>query len=490
MFGRLKAAAAVVSVTSVVLALSATSAPASEAGDWPVITSISPSSGSTEGGDEITLTGHGFTGAINVHQGVGSSGYDYGDFTVVSDSEIRLTTRASRGVATFSVQTASHPNEYVPSGSSYWFRPVLTDDPVRVLPRTTLQPGQPLCLPWESWSGVDPSVRQAGVLNVTTVAPRAPGNVVVYPDLGHGVPHASTVNLLPGADVANVTVVPLYRDVPICVAAAGSPVDVILDLVATPGTYDGHLSPNPPGRYLDTRSGSGIGDVHGPVPAFVRVPGSLGYGSAQTRTVLANVTVANGPGPGNLRILPAGGPTPATSTANYLPGADRATAAVLQLGADRRVELFSSTAASRGADVIVDVYGELSPYSFVAAEQRVVDTRTGAGAPRARLTAAAGGNVVRLPVDGLDLPPSAYGAILSVIAASPSAPGHVRVHSETAAGATAPPNTSTVNYVPGVDSSNLVWVDLWAGGDLAFSSFQDAGSTDLVVDVVGYLTTD
>ncbi|WP_315094881.1 hypothetical protein [uncultured Cellulomonas sp.] len=360
----------------------------------------------------------------------------------------------------------------------------------RVMPPTRVTPGRPHCMQWEAWPGVvvDPTGYSTEVvLNVTTVSPTAPGYVVAYSDLGYGVPPTSTVNFLPGSDVANVTVVSLHRDVPFCVAAGGSAADVILDLQAVL-PLGRHVNPFRSERLIDTRAGSGIGDLHGALPDRRVATSTLGSLYWQTQFVLANVTVPAAAAPGNVRIFAHGDTLPPSSTANYLPGRDRATAAILPVDPELRVDLYSdTTSGGRGTDVIVDVYGDLYGATFTSAQKRVLDTRTGVGAARARVAAAPGGATLRIPVGSLGAPPTATVAILSVVSVAPSALGHVRVFPERTPGSGTMPATSSLNHLPGVDSSNLVWVDLWADGDIALSSWQNTGSTDLVVDVVGYL---
>jgi hypothetical protein len=484
---RLRALAAILAVGVVALALPAGAAEPAQAVDYATITSVSPTSGNAAGGQVVTLTGTGFTGAVEVEAHVRSSAYHVTDFTVVSDQQITLTTPSMVGLVSFSVLLPSSAvTMYSPP---YWSRPTLGDGAVRVLPRTQLNPNQPLCMRWEDWPGIPAAYNgyQTAVLNVTTVHPLGPGHVVVYPDHGLGVPAASTVNFVPGADVANETVVPLFNDVPICVVVHDAPAGVILDLVAVESA--GALAAHAPERVLDTRPG-GVGAPHGAIPANVAVPGELLYGMPWLEARLVNVTVPSAPGPGNLRLYPPGSDLPTASTANYLPGNDRATAALIVTD-QGGVNLFSTSPAARGTDVIIDAEGEfwLDAGRLVLSGSRVLDTRTGLGAPRRPLPADWGGSFVRLPVDTLKRPATAYGAILDVIVSNPTAPGHLRVHTEHSPGGTPPPNTSTVNYIPGVDSSNLVWVDLWAGGDVAFSSWQGSGQADVVVDVVAYLTT-
>ena len=448
------------------------------------IDSYSPRAGSSAGGEIVTLRGSGLSEVTSVTQSVG---FEKVDFTVVSDSEIRLRTKPGSGWAQF-VVTA--PGGTAATKDSYHLRSIISDRSARVVPATRVRPGTPVCMRWEGWPGivVDPlGYPTEVVLNVTTVSPSSPGWAVAYSDTGYGTPGTSTVNFLPGSDVANVTVVSLHRDLPFCIATGGSAADVIVDLQAVL-PQGGHVQPFRSFRQVDTRAGSVVGDLHGALPSRTIATSRLDGLFWQTRFALANVTVPAAPAPGNLRIVEHGAAVPSSSTANYLPGRDRATAAILPVDPDQRVDLYSDTApGGRGTDVIVDLYGEISGPIYTSAQKRVLDTRTGLGAPRTRVGATSGGAALRIPVSALGAPPAATVAVLSIVSVAPTAPGHVRVYPERTPRSGTLPTTSTLNYLPGADSSNLVWVDLWPDGDIALSSWQNTGSTDLVVDVVGYL---
>jgi fibronectin-binding autotransporter adhesin len=73
----------------------------------PIVTSITPASGSTAGGTSVTITGTGFTGA----SGVTFGGVAAANFTVVNDTTITATTAAGRaGPASVVVTTAEGGN--------------------------------------------------------------------------------------------------------------------------------------------------------------------------------------------------------------------------------------------------------------------------------------------------------------------------------------------------------------------------------------------
>lgn len=133
-------------------------------------------------------------------------------------------------------------------------------------------------------------------------------------------------------------------------------------------------------------------------------------------------------------------------------------------------------------------YNPLTPY-------RICDTRTGnpsslSGidaqclgktiAPRTSLNlAVAGTNPSGTSSGGVPL--GATAVALNVTAIGPSAPGYLTVFPT----GSSVPLASNVNFSPGEVVPNLVEVALGAGGDV--SIFNSAGSTDVVVDVEGYV---
>jgi large repetitive protein len=67
----------------------------------PSLTSISPDSGSSTGGDTVTITGTGFTGATDVDFGNTNAA----TMTVMSDTQIRVTSPAGSGTVDVTVIT-------------------------------------------------------------------------------------------------------------------------------------------------------------------------------------------------------------------------------------------------------------------------------------------------------------------------------------------------------------------------------------------------
>jgi uncharacterized repeat protein (TIGR02543 family) len=89
----------------------------------PTVAAISPSSGSTAGGDTVTITGTGFTGATAVNFG-GTAATNY---TVVSDTEITATAPAGTGTVDTTVTTANGTSSTI-SADKYTYTATVTYD--------------------------------------------------------------------------------------------------------------------------------------------------------------------------------------------------------------------------------------------------------------------------------------------------------------------------------------------------------------------------
>jgi hypothetical protein len=113
---------------------------------------------------------------------------------------------------------------------------------------------------------------------------------------------------------------------------------------------------------------------------------------------------------------------------------------------------------------------------------RVLDTRQGLGAPKAKL--ASEGTLPVNIVRGVTVPPgigTISAVVMNVTVTNPTAGGNISAYP----GGTAKPVTSNLNYSPGETVPNLVTV-LVGPGDVVDLHNDSPGSTDLVADVEGY----
>lgn len=380
------------------------------------------------------------------------------------------------------IVTAIRPAEYVH-----------TNTPSRVLDLANLKPETISCFPVGGTQAA-PLGASAVIVNVTASGASGPGNVVIYPDEG-GIhftppPSSSTVNFEAGQDVANSAVVRLPADGYLCAYSQASPLSrLIIDVSGF--IVDGSgITTQTSQRLVDTRYGLGGVPAHVTPGSTktVQVTGNAGVPAGAT-SILANVTVTNVTGVGHLRAWAAGQAMPSTSVINYAPGQDKANAQIIALSPDGKLS-FESFTGGAAVDVIIDVVGYTEPGSVFTATSptRIVETRAANGivGPISGGLQASAAYSVPVPQDVV--PANATSVILNVTAVGPSGPGHLRVYPDTSGnGHTSPPDTSTINYVPGRDIPNLVIVALPADRAINFYNVQGAGnSTNLVVDVVGY----
>jgi hypothetical protein len=243
----------------------------------------------------------------------------------------------------------------------------------------------------------------------------------------------------------------------------------------------GELHPLEPTRILDTRSG--LGGIPKVVDnASAQVAGRGGVPSTGASAVVMNVTVTEPTASSFLTVYPAGMPVPTASNLNYLPGDTVANLVTVKLGQGGKVAL-SNLAGS--THVIFDVVGWYSEADGLSgarfhpmAPERFVDTRERAGAPLGP------GEVADLQVAGVaSIPAQGVSAVvMNVTATEPTWAGFLTVWP---GGPGNPvPLASNVNFSPGETRPNLVVVPVAADGGI--SVYNRAGSTHVVIDVVGW----
>ncbi|MHA3704228.1 hypothetical protein ACXR2U_18810 [Jatrophihabitans sp. YIM 134969] len=272
-------------------------------------------------------------------------------------------------------------------------------------------------------------------------------------------------------------------------AVVGAVVVVLggLVAVAAPGAADpvpevqaalppgGSFVPVVPQRVLDTRS------VGGPTQQTTVDPRPALPAGGGVAAVLLNVTVVNATGAGYVTV---GSSTSRTSNGNYVAHRASATLALVRLPASGLVPVTSSARA----DIVVDVQGYVTTpaaattasFTPLPTPTRIADSRNGSG-----LTPFVGATTQTLAVRELSgVPADATAVIANVTVASATASTYVTAWS----GAEARPGVSTVNAGRGDIVANRALVPLDPDGDAAF--FNAGGTTNLVVDVVGYLSPD
>ncbi|MFN8022829.1 MAG: hypothetical protein U0Q03_14985 [Acidimicrobiales bacterium] len=264
---------------------------------------------------------------------------------------------------------------YVPAGSPM----VPLDEPQRFLdtregvgaPRTRVAAGQVLAVPVAGTRGV-PSDAGTVVFNTTVVTPSGPGFVTVFP-CGQPVPATSSVNVVGGDVVPNLTVAGVGAGGAVCFYSTVA-ADLVADVAAyVPGGAAGIAMLPSPQRLLDTRIG--LGGPLAPVSDSVRsmqVGGVAGV-PAGAAAVLVNLTATEGTGGGYAAAFPCGVGVPLVSNLNFARGQNVANAALVKLAPDGTMCL----RANLPVHLVVDVTGYVTgPTALVPiTPTRLIDSR-------------------------------------------------------------------------------------------------------------------
>ena len=334
--------------------------------------------------------------------------------------------------------------------------------------------------------GVPSTGVAAVVVNVTVTQPQRGGYVTAYPD-GTTRPTASNVNFAPDATVANLVTVELSSSGRIALTnTSGGTVQLVGDVegyflngwASAPGAF----VPLSPARLLDTRTGNG---ATGPVAAHstvhLQVTGRGHVPSSGVAAVVLNVTVTQPQRQGYLTAFPDGGSRPNASNVNFMPDETVADLVVVKVSPAGKVAITNTSSGT--VQIVGDVAGyylTAVPGAFVPlTPARVLDTRKGNGAAGP----VASHSTVHLQVSGRGgVPLTGVSAVaLNVTVTSPTTQGYLTVYPD----ATALPNASNVNFMPGATVPALVVVKLSSAGKVAITN-TSGGTVQIVADVSGY----
>ena len=313
-------------------------------------------------------------------------------------------------------------------------------------------------------AGLAPADATSVLVNLGAVEPCGGGFLAAYPC--GPVPNASNANFSMRVTVANLAAVRLDAQGAFCVYTSRQ-TDLIVDLL---GVFQGagqRFNPVAPERMVDTRSpGAARLPLTGRLAAGVPLRMPLrGQGSvpAGAQAVALNLTVVGPAAPGFATAFPCG-PVPATSNLNFPTARAVANLVVVPLAGDGSVCVQSSVATHVLADV-VGWFGASGKRFQASSPQRLVDTRSGRGAP---LGPVAGGTSL-----AFDLP---VPSLLNVTAVGPTRPGFLTTYP-----CGAVPVVSTLNYLPGQAVPNLTAVGVSGAKACVFSD----QSAHVLVDTLG-----
>ena len=333
--------------------------------------------------------------------------------------------------------------------------------------------------------GVPATGATAVVLNVTATAETTGGHLIAYPD-GGARPDSSNLNWTPGRNVPNLVTVPVGADgkVDLYNASSGT-VHFVADLF---GYYSADPSgatyePVGPARVLDTRAKIGVTTTT-PVKAngtvALTVAGAGGVPATGATAVVLNVTATAEESSGHLIAYPGGTTRPDSSNLNWIAGRSVPNLVIVPVGADGTVDLYN--AGSGTTHLVADVFGYFTadPSGALfhpAGPVRLLDTRTGTGAPEAGQLSSSGSLSLSL-ADGGALA-RAKAVVLNVTVVNGTKGGVLTVWPD---GQTRP-GSSNLNWSAGQTIANLVTVPV-VDGKVDFHA--SAGSVDVVADLFGF----
>ncbi len=150
------------------------------------------------------------------------------------------------------------------------------------------------------------------------------------------------------------------------------------------------------------------------------------------------------------------------------------------MGAGGKVSIFNSAGFT---NVVADVVGYFSANggAFVPVNPaRLLDTRDGTGGVRGQV--GTDGTIDVALATGSPIPAGAKAVVVNVISVDSSSTSYVTAWPS----GSGRPLAATMNPRPGVPVPNQAYLKLGPGGKLSLYNF--IGSTDLVIDVFGYIT--
>jgi hypothetical protein len=333
--------------------------------------------------------------------------------------------------------------------------------------------------------GVPSSGVAAVVMNVTATDTTAASYLSVFPSLLPR-PTASNLNWTTGVTVPNLVEVPVGPDGGVTFFNAAGSVNVIADIEGYVGAanetagVDGLYAPVTPTRVLDTRSGlGGVGHPVGPGPMNVI---AVSVAQAGQEAVVLNVTVTDPTAAGYLTVWPDGTPQPVVSNLNFKAGQTVANRVAVKVGSTGKVDVFN---AAGSVNVVADLNGSFTDTTGAAGSKfqgiqptRILDTRDGTGGIQGQLSA---GGSLSLQVTGPNgIPSTAVAIVANLTVTDTSGSSYLTAWPDLATR----PTASDLNWVAGQTVPNLVVVGLGSDGKLDL--YNAVGSTDVILDVVGY----
>ncbi len=237
-----------------------------------------------------------------------------------------------------------------------------------------------------------------------------------------------------------------------------------------------------PARLYDSRSAGRMVPLGAGTTAEVQVTGVGGVPTTGVTAVALNVTAVGGTDASAFRVWPAGGAAADVANVSVPARYAMGSMVIAAPGAGGRVNITNDAGA---AHCVVDVVGY---FRSTAANRlqgltpfRALDTRVGTGGRTGALGPAGAYHLAVRGVGGV--PASADSVVLNVTAVQPTAGGYLTVwpSSQTR------PLASSLNFPAGATVPNLVIAKIGTNGKVGI--YNANGTTHVVVDVVGYLSS-
>jgi len=490
----------------------------------PTVTMVSSVVGPTSGGTSVTISGTGLLDADAVDFGTTAAAIvgactdttcevtapagSAGPVAVTVTTPIGTTSSTLTLADTFTYVTPADPEPYHPLTPDRICDTRTGQTKVACTGSTTLGPDGTLTVTAEGNGGVPASGVSAVVVNVTVADTTAQSHLTVFPG-GQTEPTASNLNWVAGQTVPNLVTVGLSTAGTFEAENLNGDADVIVDVegyygpgVAGAGLYNALSTP---ARICDTRagnpsglSGSTLSQCQGLAPTpgnslTVGVDGLGGIPSTGVGAVVLNVTAIGATASGHLTVYPAANPVPLVSDVNFTAGAAISNRVIVPVGARGAVAIQSSNG---DPNILVDVAGWFTDTSNASATgtqftpavtpTRVCDTRSGLAysTPCAGDTVAAGTSLTATVANTDGIPSGVSAVVLDVTVTDTTTTSHLTV---SPAGQSVP-TVSDLNWTAGRTVPNLAIATVGTDGQIDLSNF--AGSTDVIVDVVGWYLPD
>ena len=343
-----------------------------------------------------------------------------------------------------------------------------------------------LRLPIVGRAGVPASGATAVAVNITATEATADTYLTAYPT-GAQRPNASNLNPTTGATVANLAIVALGTDGSITLYNHSGRVHLVVDIA---GWYTGGFTGMAPRRILETRGGlatfdgeqNGLGS-RGP-NSTLRLPvaGRASVPSNGVTAVVLNVTATEATSDTFITAYPSDRPNGRPNASNLNPGPGRTSAGlvIVPLAADGTVSLYN---LAGNVHLIADLLGWFTDGFTGLSPARVLETRAGLATIDGQFNAVgkrSQQSTVKVQLAGRGgVPATGVNAVaVNITATQTTSDTYVTVYPTTR------PLASNLNPTPGRTTTNMAIVPVATDGSITL--FNQAGSTHLIVDVLGW----